>query len=125
MISKRYTFLVLLFLVFFAVLSACSNKQVRYLASDVCMISPEITTKQEVLGILGQPDEQYAEPTGEEVWVYYDAKTNLISETPYIGDKVGDEQFEMAKVTFADNIVRTIVYRSMSEEEYKQSGQTK
>ena len=124
MISKRYTFLVLLFLVFFAVLSACSNKQVRYLASDVCMISPEITTKQEVLSILGQPDEQYAEPTGEEVWMYYDAKTNLISDTPYIGDKVGDEQFEMVRVTFAGDIVRTSVYRSLSEEEYKQSGQT-
>ena len=124
MISKRYTFLVLLFLIFFSVLSACSNKQVRYLASDVCMISPEKTTKQEVLGILGQPNEQYAEPTGEEVWVYYNAKTDLISETPYIGDKVGDEQFEMVKVTFVNNIVRSSVYRSLSEEEYKQYGQT-
>jgi hypothetical protein len=123
MVNKKYTFIVLLFLVFFTVLSACSNKQVRYLASDVCMISPEKTTKQDVLGILGQPDEQYAEPTGEEVWVYYDAKESLISDTPYIGDKIAEDQFEMVKVTFTDNIVRTVVYRSLNEEEYKQNGQ--
>jgi hypothetical protein len=90
MVSKRFTFLVVLSLVLFMAFSACSNKQVRYLASDVSLISPEITTKQEVLAILGQPD----------------------------------EQFEMVKVTFAGDIVRTSEYRSMSEEEYKQNGQT-
>jgi hypothetical protein len=124
MVNKKHTFLVFLFLVFFTGVSACSNKQVRYLASDVCMISPEKTTKQEVLSILGQPDEQYAEPTGEEVWVYYDAKESLISETPYIGDKIAEDQFEMVKVTFTGNIVSTTVYRSLSEEEYKQNGPT-
>jgi outer membrane protein assembly factor BamE (lipoprotein component of BamABCDE complex) len=124
MVSKRFTFLVVLSLVLFMAFSACSNKQVRYLASDVSLISPEITTKQEVLAILGQPDEQYVESTGEEVWVYYDAKESLMSDTPYIGEKIGDEQFEMVKVTFAGDIVRTSEYRSMSEEEYKQNGQT-
>ena len=123
MVSKRSTLLVFLFLSVVLTVTACSNKQVRYLASDVCMISPEKTTKQEVLGILGQPDEQYVEPTGEEVWVYYDAKESLISDTPYIGDKIAEDQFEMVKVTFVDNIVRTSVYRSLSEEEYKQYGQ--
>lgn len=124
MVNKKHSFPVFLFLVFFVLLSACSNKQVRYLASDVCMISPEKTTKQEVLGILGQPDEQYAEPTGEEVWVYYDAKESLISETPYLGDKIAEDQFEMVKVTFTGNIVSTTEYRSFSEEEYKQNGLT-
>ena len=123
MITKRYTPVILLFLALFVLISACAKKQVRYLASDVCMISPDKTTKQEVLSILGQPDEQYTEPGTDEVWVYYDAKESLIGETPYIGDKIADDQFEMVKVTFAGNIDRTCVYRSLSEEEYKQYGQ--
>ena len=122
MLSKRSTLLVFLFLSVVLTVTACSNKQVRYLASDVCLVEPDKTTKQEVLSYLGQPDEQYVEPTGEEVWVYYDAKKNMLSNTPYIGDKVGDEKFEMVTVTFTGNIVRTSVYRSMSEEEFKQYG---
>lgn len=123
MLSKRSTLLVFLFLSVVLTVTACSNKQVRYLASDVCLVEPDKTTKQEVLSYLGQPDEQYAEPTGEEVWVYYDSKKSMISDTPYFGDKIGDEKFEMVTVTFAGNIVRTCVYRSMSEEEFKRYGQ--
>ena len=122
MVSKRSTLLVFLFLSVVLTVTACSNKQVRYLASDVCLVEPEKTTKQEVLSYLGQPDEQYVEPTGEEVWVYFDEKKNLLSDTPYIGDKVGDQKFEMVTVTFDGDIVRTTVYRSMSEEEFKQYG---
>ena len=123
MFSKPSGLLFLLLAVLLVTLTACSNKQVRYLASDVCLVEPEKTTKQEVLGILGQPDEQYAEPSGEEVWVYYDADTSLLSETPYFGNKIVDDKFEMVKVTFAGDIVRTCIYRSMTEEEFKQSGQ--
>jgi outer membrane protein assembly factor BamE (lipoprotein component of BamABCDE complex) len=122
MLSKRSTLLVFLFLSVVLTVTACSNKQVRYLASDVCLVEPDKTTKQEVLSYLGQPDEQYVEPTGEEVWVYYDAKKSMLSNTPYIGDQVGDEKFEMVTVTFNGDIVRTSVYRSMSEEEFKQYG---
>ena len=124
MFSKRSALLVSLLAVLILAVTACSNKQVRYLASDVSLVEPEKTTKQEVLSFLGQPDEQYAEPSGEEVWVYYDAKKSMISDTPYIGDKIADDTFEMVKVTFAGNIVRTCIYRSMSEEEFKQDGQT-
>lgn len=122
MFSKRSTLLVFLFLSVVLTVTACSNKQVRYLASDVCLVEPDKTTKQEVLSYLGQPDEQYVEPTGEEVWVYYDAKKSMLSNTPYIGDKVGDEKFEMVTVTFNGDIVRTSVYRSLNEEEFKQYG---
>ena len=122
MVSKRSTLLIFLFLSVVLSVTACSKKQVRYLASDVCMVEPDKTTKQEVLSYLGQPDEQYVEPTGEEVWVYYDAKKSMLSNTPYIGDQVGDEKFEMVTVTFNGDIVRTSVYRSMSEEEFKQYG---
>ena len=124
MFSKRSALLVSLLAVLILAVTACSNKQVRYLASDVCLVEPAKTTKQQVLSFLGQPDEQYVEPTGEEVWVYYDSKKSMISETPYIGDKIGEDKFEMVKVTFAGDIVRTCIYRSMSEEEFKQDGPT-
>jgi len=124
MLSKRSTLLIFLLLSVVLTVTACSNKQVRYLASDVCLVEHDKTTKQEVLSYLGQPDEQYVKPTGEEVWVYYDAKKSMLSNTPYIGDRVGDEKVEMVTVTFTGNIVRTSVYRSMSEEEFKQYGQT-
>ena len=106
-------------------LSGCAKKNVRHLASDVCLVTPEKTTKEEVLTYLGQPDEQYEMAEGGETWIYYDVNKSALQDTPYIGDKIGDKKYEMVKVMFGGDIVRTCVYRLLTEEEFKEGGLAK
>ena len=105
-------------------LAGCAKKNVRHLASDVCLVSPEKTTKEQVLTYLGQPDEQNEMVDGGETWIYYDAKKTALRDTPYIGDKIGDKKYEMVKVTFTGDIVQTVIYRSLTEEEFDEGGLT-
>lgn len=100
----------------------CSRKNVRHLASDVCMISKGIS-QQEVLTYLGPPDERKAGETGE-IWIYYQVKKSTLRKTPFIGDNLGTEDVEMATIQFVGDQVITCVYRSFTPEEFQNSGVT-
>ena len=123
---KKWLVIVLaLFVSLLLGLAGCAKKNVRHLASDVCLVSPEKTTKEQVIIYLGQPDEQYEMVNGGETWIYYDAKKTILRDTPYIGDKIGDKKYEMVKVTFTGEIVQAVIYRSLTEEEFEEGGLTK
>lgn len=113
-----------LFAAGFVALAGCAKKNVRHLASDVCLVTPEQTTKEQVLTYLGQPDSQYEMADGGETWIYYELKKDTLSKTPYLGEKIGDKKYETVKVTFSGDIVRTCIYRSLSEEEFQEGGLT-
>ena len=102
----------------------CSRKSVRHLASDVALVTPGITTKEEVLTYLGPPNAEYEVAEGGVLWVYYDEKKDLLHNTPYIGEKVGEQTFEVVKVTINGDIVETVGYRAMSEGEFRETGLT-
>jgi hypothetical protein len=99
--------------------TGCAKKHIRHLASDVCLITPEVSTKAQVLTYLGPPDEQYEMKDGSETWIYYEVRRSILNKTPYIGDKLGDKKYETIKVTIAGDVVRSCVYRSLSEEEFQ------
>jgi outer membrane protein assembly factor BamE (lipoprotein component of BamABCDE complex) len=122
MSKKTFVIVVALCLPLMLGMAACAKKHVRHLASDVSLVSPGTTTKQEVLSYLGQPDTEYEIEGGEILWVYYEAKKELLRGTPYIGEKIGEETYEIVKVTFNGDNVRDIDYRTMSEEEFNESG---
>ena len=105
--------------------SGCAKKNVRHLASDVCLVSAEKTTKEQVITYLGQPDEQYEMVDGGETWIYYDVKKSTLRDTPYIGAKIGDKKYEMVKVTFIGQIVQTVTYRNLTEAEFEAGRLTK
>ena len=117
---KWYVMACVLFLSLMVAIAGCSRKNVRHLTSDVCLVTPEKTTKQEVFNYLGQPDEEYKMPDGRLLWVYNEVKKSMLRETPYIGEKIGKETYEVVKVTFIGDIVESVVYRSMSEEDFKE-----
>jgi hypothetical protein len=116
--------LVILALLFMG-MAGCAKKNVRHLASDVCLITPDQTSKEQVLAYLGLPDEQYEMADGSETWVYYDVRKTMLRDTPYIGEKIGEQKYEMVKVKFGGDIVQTCVYRLLTEEEFKEGGQAK
>lgn len=107
-----------------AVLTAgcMKGEPVRHLASEVCLIAPEKTSKQEVITYLGMPDEIQQMADKDEVWVYYQVERSLLRKTPYIGDQLGYEQYDVVTVTFIGDMVATCVYRVLSEEEFKAGG---
>ncbi len=125
MYKKWLVIFIALFVSLLLGLAGCAKKNVRHLASDVCLVSPEKTSKEQVLAYLGQPDQQYEMADGGETWIYYDAKKSALRGTPYIGDKIGEKKYEMVKVTFAGQIVQTVIYRSLTEEEFEEGGLTK
>jgi len=99
----------------------CARKNVRHLASDVSLVSPGTTKKQEVLNYLGQPDAEYKSDGGGVLWVYYEEKNTLLGKTPYLGKKFGKKTYEIVKVLFAGDNVQSIGYRTMREEDFNES----
>ena len=119
MFKKWYIIGVVLCVTFIIGTTGCAKKNIRHLSSDVCLITPEVSTKEQVLTYLGPPDEQYEMEDGSETWFYYEEKKSLLTDTPYIGNKIGDKNYETIKVTFTGEVVRTCVYRSLSQEEFQ------
>ena len=107
----------------FAILSpGCAKKEIRHLASDICMVSKGIT-QSEVMTYLGPPSERKTGENGE-IWVDYRVKKSTLRKTPFIGDNRGTEDVEMATVEFSGDKVITCVYRSFKEQELEDSGVT-
>ena len=116
------TLLVASVLLFSLSLSGCFYREpVRHLASDICMVTPNIT-QQEVLSILGPPHYRKISETEGETWIYYEVNKSLLRKTPYIGDKLGHEDYEVVTITFVNGQVRTCVYRDLNEQEFKELG---
>jgi hypothetical protein len=82
------------------------------------LIAPEKTTKEEVLSFLGQPAERQVMENGDEVWIYYQVNKSLLRNTPYVGERIGTENYDVVTVTFMGDRVATCVYRMLSEEEF-------
>jgi hypothetical protein len=118
--KKWYIMVAVLCVALIAGTAGCAKKHVRHLASDVCLITPEVSTKEQVITYLGTPDEQYEMADGTETWFYYEVRKSLLNNTPYVGDQLGDKKYETIKVTFAGDVVQTCFYRSLSEEEFQQ-----
>jgi len=106
----------------FLALSGCFYREpVRHLASDICLVSPGLT-QQEVLAVLGPPDYRKSSAEEGDTWVYYEVKQSTLRKTPYLGDKLGSENYEVVTISFAGSQVRTCVYRALSEQEFKDLG---
>lgn len=95
---------------------------VRHLSSDICLITPNLTQK-EVLATLGAPDEKQKEEQGE-IWIYREVKQSFLRKTPYVGDKLGSENYDVVTIHFIGDTVSACLYRAYNEEELKKSGVT-
>lgn len=100
--------------------SSCGGKatQVRNLSSDVCLVMPESTTRQEVLSFLGEPDKKMSRGDNLEMWLYLDVKKSFSRKMPLVGDNLGHETYETVTVTFEADLVRACFYRQFDEKEF-------
>lgn len=104
-------------------LPACSSHEpVRHLTSDISLLTPNYTTRKDVLAYLGEPDVKRAGTEGGETWIYYQVNRSTLRKTPYVGDRLGYEVYDVVTITFAGDIVKAREYRLLSEAEFKKAG---
>jgi hypothetical protein len=102
--------------------AGCSSKEyVRHLASEACLITPKHSTKQELQAYLGPPDKKQTLDNGSEEWTYYQQNKSLLRKAPYIGQKLGSEEYDVMVVVFKGAVVDICQYRMFSEAEFKES----
>lgn len=101
-------------------LTGCAgvSPPVRYLSSDICLVMPAKTTKQEVVSFLGEPDRKITNSENLEVWIYQKENKTFSKSIPLIGDMLGSHSYEVVTVTFDAELVKTCLYREFDETEY-------
>ncbi|MEN8142832.1 MAG: hypothetical protein ABFQ82_04465 [Thermodesulfobacteriota bacterium] len=100
----------------------CGGKssQVRHLSSDVCLVMPDSTTRQEVLSFLGEPDRKISKGENRETWFYLDVSKSFSKRMPLVGEKLGSAIYETVTVTFEADLVRTCFYRHFDKNEFEE-----
>ena len=117
---KKTTLLGLLALL--TLCAGCESKEyIRHLTSDACLITPQQSTKKELQAYLGPPDKKKTLANGNEEWTYFQENQSLLRKTPYIGQKLGSEDYDVMIVVFHGEVVDACQYRMFTEEEFKAS----
>ncbi len=112
------------FFLFFLICTLCgcfSKNTGRHLSSDVCLLFPEKTTKQEVVQQLGSPQIRQSNDSGE-VWIYYQVHKSFFKKVPWAGNYLGKEEYEVVTVSFTGSQIRACVFRAMNVEEFQSLG---
>lgn len=105
------------------VLAGCGGGySVRHLSSDVALIVPGQTSGQEVLAILGSPDHKAAGPGQGETWHYVSSQKSLLRKTPYIGNRMGSEDYEVVTVVIEGAQVKNASFRLYDEQAFAATG---
>lgn len=115
---NRFTLMSVWLLAVFLAGCAGVSTPVRHLSSDVCLVMPESTTRQEVLSFLGEPDRKIVTGEKSEVWIYQEASKSFLKKIPWLGENLGTQNFETVTVSFEGDLVKTCLYRQFDETEY-------
>lgn len=108
MTSKIWSFILALLLVFGV--SGCYIKQVRHLSSDVALLKVGVSTKEDVVVFLGEPDDQVVVGEGVEKWLYRDQHSSFMEKTPLVGKHIGSPAIHQVVVTLRNGIVAECIY---------------
>ncbi len=114
MTFSRYFFIILVATVF--VLSGCYNKPVRHLTSDAALLKIGVSSNEDVLIYLGDPDEQSVLGDGVEKWLYKREKKTLLEKIPYAGRQFGAPEYSQVVVTITNGVVTDCIF-SLSDED--------
>ena len=97
---------------------SCSHKPIRHLASDASLIKTGVSTRDDVLTFLGDPDaQQMASPTLER-WIYYEELESSLQKTPYLGSWFSSKGYSRLVVTFEGDLVVDCVYSAYDTGEF-------
>lgn len=115
MTSKIWTFLLVLLLTLGV--SGCYIKPVRHLSSDVALLKVGVSTKEDVVVFLGEPDDQEVVGEGTEKWLYRDKNSSFLEKAPLVGKHIGAPAYHQVVVTLRNGIVAGCVYSLTDEDD--------
>jgi outer membrane protein assembly factor BamE (lipoprotein component of BamABCDE complex) len=109
----------LLVALFLAVtVGGCTKGPVRHLASDVCMVKPGQTSRQEVLELMGEPDSKRMVAASMEQWVYYEEDKSSLQAAPLVGGTFDPNGYHMVMITLAGDTVSICRYSAYDQDEF-------
>ena len=112
MVLRTNFFLLFFVAVILANIAGCYNKPVRHLASDVALLKVGVSTEEDVLVFLGEPDEQQELGEGVETWLYRDKQMTMLEKAPLVGKRLGSPEYKVVMVTITNKIVTKVLYSS-------------
>lgn len=98
------------------VFQGCAGQPVRHLASDASLVVPGSSTRQEVQQLLGPPDQQEGNVEQGEIWQYRQVNKSLLRKAPYVGNALGNQNYDVLTITFQNDIVKASVFRNFDDE---------
>lgn len=98
-------------------LSGCSYKPVRHLASDAALIKAGKSTREDVLRYLGEPDSHRTVGPGEEEYIYAETRKAVLGNLPVFGKLVDPASQEMVVITLKDGLVSDCEFRLLRKED--------
>ncbi len=99
-------------------LGACHNKPVRHLVSDVALIEAGLSSREDVLIYLGEPDAVSGGENGVERWLYTDElHQSVFTEAPYIGKYIGQPEIVKVVVVLRGDMVEDCIFSSSDEDD--------
>ncbi len=98
--------------------TGCYNKTVRHLASEVILIEPKSSSKNDVLTCLGEPDTWRMLANGNEEWLYIEKIQSDFQRTPLVGRFLDDEAVDSVRVVFVDDIVQSCAFKRFTRDEF-------
>ena len=99
------------------VLSGCSYKPVRHLASDAALIKAGKSTREDVLRYLGEPDSRRTVGPGEEEYLYAENRKGALGSMPLFGKLVDPASQELVIVTLKGGLVSTCEFRLLRKDD--------
>jgi hypothetical protein len=114
------TSFVRLFTCFFILfmLGGCTSHPVRHLASDASLVKPGVSSKEDVLTFLGDPDARQMLSASVEKWIYYEEQETTSQKMPYLGKLFSADGFSQIAITFEGNIVSDCRFSSFDSDDF-------
>ncbi|MBT8333695.1 MAG: hypothetical protein KJP19_04615 [Deltaproteobacteria bacterium] len=100
------------------ILGACSSKPVRHLASDASLVKAGVSTKEDVLTYLGDPDSQQMISATSERWVYNEERQSAAQKVPFLGKMFSSKNYSRIVVTFEGENVVEVRFSSFDSDEF-------
>jgi hypothetical protein len=100
------------------ILGACSSKPVRHLASDASLVKASVSTKEDVLTYLGDPDSQQMISATSERWIYNEERQSAAQKVPFLGKMFSSKNYSRIVVTFEGENVVDVRFSSFDSDEF-------
>jgi hypothetical protein len=99
-------------------LSGCHNHPVRHLGSDVSLIKPGVTTRQEAISLLGDPDSTRTISATTEEWTYHEEDKSMLQQAPVVGGAFSSKGYKAVVLILNGNIVAAARYGDYNKHEF-------